>query len=980
MISQNFSEKYKYFTWLIKAVFVLFAALCVFSCGGGGGMVAFSDKDQLHNGGGAGGFGTGNQTGNGFDPQGQSIEESEAGLLISQMAALPGITTVTIELTINGTSYPAIEADETTTTAVLPEINPGDKVSGKATINVMDGEPRVAYLDETEATLHGVLKFKVPYKYEAYNLGGMKVAEGTYYARDGINLDSCTDANIGGWKCNLDGVVHYGSYVTGVRGDIRLDAVLQAGAGFTATPGKSWLTADGTCTDSTTITITGGTGPFTVVSGDTSILQCTDLGNNVWNVTFVSVAGGGEKWFVDDQQVQILITDTATNANKPVLFTLKNKYSYTLLAPDDSNCGGASGADAGTSFDLATLASNVASSWPVPAGRTIVAFKDTSSGGNTYKTTDTVTLNSSNFTSRNITLQAKLNFTATISDGDTTISGQDGTYANPYHLKLGGTATEQKINIGITDKVGDIRIRAGTTGYVGVTGSGTSFAAEILSTLAPDSAPSPLILLKIIDVVPGTATTTEAESNSANVYATKDVYVQIDRPTLTVTFNANGGTNAPASVSVLYGNKISAPTTSPSKNGATFGGWYTSNDDGATLSATQFNFTSTSITSNLTLYAKWNEITHTVTYNNSGCSQLDISTISDSYKTFTESAGLASLPNPTLPTGYTLEGWYNNSGFTGAKVTSIHANTTTNQVLYAKINVDVTVDVRGTTNTVQVVYGNGLAASSLTSYAPTNLKHWSSVSRTGTIAFMFNLSNITEPITLYAVIESNITYCYTTTSDIVPNTKIASENWKYIEGEGRSSLPSVACPFAPGTMATFDGWYTDTARTTKVTSISDTQTGNVTLYARYSVSPGGTNVLSIRKSDLNALSGNYVTITDKSVEYRINPATDITDADFATFVNTLKALDIYFGIAGGGGFTTFPTDGFSGCTKLRSITLPATSGFTMSTAAFRGSGLSSVTMGQTHWTLNTSSTSQAYLYPSDIDGSTYGDSKIWTKD
>ncbi len=606
LISQNFSEKYKYFTWLIKAVFVLFAALCVFSCGGGGGgMVAFSDKDQLHNGGGAGGFGTGNQTGNGFDPQGQSIEESEAGLLISQMAALPGITTVTIELTINGTSYPAIEADETTTTAVLPEINPGGKVSGKATINVMDGEPRVAYLDETEATLHGVLKFKVPYKYEAYNLGGMKVAEGTYYARDGINLDSCTDANIGGWKCNLDGVVHYGSYVTGVRGDIRLDAVLQAGAGFTATPGKSWLTADGTCTDSTTITITGGTGPFTVVSGDTSILQCTDLGNNVWNVTFVPVAGGGEKWFVDDQQVQILITDTATNTNKPVLFTLKNKYSYTLLAPDVSNCGGASGADAGTSFDLATLASNVASSWSVPAGRTIVAFKDTSSGGNTYKTTDTVTLNSSNFTSRNITLQAKLNFTATISGGDTTISGQDGTSAHPYHLKLGGTAAEQKINISITDKVGDIRIRVGTNGYVGITGSGTSFAAEILSTLAPDAAPSPIILLKIIDIVPGTASTTEAESNSANLYATKDVYVQIDRPTLTVTFNANGGTNAPASVSVLYGNKISAPTTSPSKNGATFGGWYTSNDGGVTLSATSFNFTSTSITSNLTLYAKW---------------------------------------------------------------------------------------------------------------------------------------------------------------------------------------------------------------------------------------------------------------------------------------------------------------------------------------------------------------------------------------
>ncbi|MBO7486568.1 MAG: InlB B-repeat-containing protein [Spirochaetaceae bacterium] len=250
---------------------------------------------------------------------------------------------------------------------------------------------------------------------------------------------------------------------------------------------------------------------------------------------------------------------------------------------------------------MASLASVVSD----PSPRQIVAYKDTSTGGNTYKTTDTVTLNNSNFTSRNITLQAKLNFTATISGGDTTISGQDGTYANPYHLKLGGTATEQRINIDITDKVGDIRIRAGTTGFVGVTGSGTSFAAEISNGIDPNSVPATPILLKIIDVVPDTALTTAEESNPANLYATKEVYVQIDRPTLTVTFSANGGTNAPASVSVLYGNKISAPTTSPSKNGATFGGWYTSNDGGATLSATQFNFTSTSITSNLTLYANW---------------------------------------------------------------------------------------------------------------------------------------------------------------------------------------------------------------------------------------------------------------------------------------------------------------------------------------------------------------------------------------
>ncbi len=230
LISQNFSEKYKYFIWLIKAVFVLFAALCVFSCGGGGGgMVAFSDKDQLHNGGGAGGFGTGNQTGNGFDPiNGSDITSSD--LLISQMAALPNITNVRIELVINGVAQEAIIADASTTTDVLPKISIGDIVSGRAYIySASEESPRVAELDQTEIVIHNTLKFKVPYNYIAYDLTGAPAAEGTYYARDGINLSAYTDANTCGWKCN--GVVHYGSYVTGVRGDIRLDAELQAGAG-----------------------------------------------------------------------------------------------------------------------------------------------------------------------------------------------------------------------------------------------------------------------------------------------------------------------------------------------------------------------------------------------------------------------------------------------------------------------------------------------------------------------------------------------------------------------------------------------------------------------------------------------------------------------------------------------------------------------------------------------------------------------------
>ena len=70
--------------------------------------------------------------------------------------------------------------------------------------------------------------------------------------------------------------------------------------------------------------------------------------------------------------------------------------------------------------------------------------------------------------------------------------------------------------------------------------------------------------------------------------------------TYVVTFNANGGT-AVASVTVNAGSTATAPT-APTRDSYTFDGWYT--DSALT---TMFNFT-TVITSNITLYAKWNPI------------------------------------------------------------------------------------------------------------------------------------------------------------------------------------------------------------------------------------------------------------------------------------------------------------------------------------------------------------------------------------
>jgi uncharacterized repeat protein (TIGR02543 family) len=69
----------------------------------------------------------------------------------------------------------------------------------------------------------------------------------------------------------------------------------------------------------------------------------------------------------------------------------------------------------------------------------------------------------------------------------------------------------------------------------------------------------------------------------------------------TVTFDPAGGTVEPTTIQVESGKTISVLPT-PTKSGSSFGGWYT----GANGTGNQFT-TSTAVTGNITVYAKWND-------------------------------------------------------------------------------------------------------------------------------------------------------------------------------------------------------------------------------------------------------------------------------------------------------------------------------------------------------------------------------------
>lgn len=91
-----------------------------------------------------------------------------------------------------------------------------------------------------------------------------------------------------------------------------------------------------------------------------------------------------------------------------------------------------------------------------------------------------------------------------------------------------------------------------------------------------------------------------ASSTNVTVYH----YNEVDdnsstSPTVTVTFNGNGGTVSKSSLSVTKGRSMGNNIPSATRTGYTFNGWYTAKSGGTKYSTT------TAINSNITLYAQW---------------------------------------------------------------------------------------------------------------------------------------------------------------------------------------------------------------------------------------------------------------------------------------------------------------------------------------------------------------------------------------
>lgn len=163
-----------------------------------------------------------------------------------------------------------------------------------------------------------------------------------------------------------------------------------------------------------------------------------------------------------------------------------------------------------------------------------------------------------------------------------------------------------------------------------------------------------------------------------------------------ITFNSNGGSAVPSQI--VKPRRHADKPANPTKDGTdTYGyafvNWYTSTDDGATLSAEPFNFDS-EITGNITLYAKWDEgPIFRVTFNANAADAV-ISTSSQDIFTNTDTA-LASIEALGLTrTDYMFCGWNTAADGSGTPYTDRAViNRTSNITLYAQWGMPLTLEV-----------------------------------------------------------------------------------------------------------------------------------------------------------------------------------------------------------------------------------------------------------------------------------------------
>ena len=136
---------------------------------------------------------------------------------------------------------------------------------------------------------------------------------------------------------------------------------------------------------------------------------------------------------------------------------------------------------------------------------------------------------------------------------------------------------------------------------------------------------------------------------NGTMYANNSVTI-VKKASYKVTYNANGGSNAPSSQTKWYGEELKLSSTKPTRTGYIFKGWATSSTATSAKYPVGGSYTYTANES-VTLYAVWEAITYTIKFNANGGSNAPSSQTKIYGKT------LVLTTNKPTRTNYNFEGW-----------------------------------------------------------------------------------------------------------------------------------------------------------------------------------------------------------------------------------------------------------------------------------------------------------------------------------
>ena len=305
--------------------------------------------------------------------------------------------------------------------------------------------------------------------------------------------------------------------------------------------------------------------------------------------------------------------------------------------------------------------------------------------------------------------------------------------------------------------------------------------------------------------------------------------------THTVTFNSQLGSFVPSVVAEV--NTTIAEPAAPTRTGYTFGGWYKE----AGL-VNPWDFASDTVTTDITLYAKWVVNTYTVTFEaNSGST---VPSVQADYNT--------KITEPSVPTRteHVFGGWYKESGLVNAWNFASDV-VTGNTTLYAKWTINqyaVTFESSpgSAIGSIQADYGAAIAKPSDPTRTGYTLVGW--YKEAGLInAWDFNSDTVTTDITLYAKWVVNT---YTVTFETNSGSPVPS-----VQAEHNTTIAEPPVPTR--TEHVFGGWYKESGLVNAWNFASDVVTGNTTLYAKWTVKKYTVTFNSSPGSPISPIQADY---------------------------------------------------------------------------------------------------------------------------